>query len=80
MVASKDQIIIGITNTLKTFPIGYCFITSESAEASTFIHSSLQDMIFYDSPSPSVVLGDFSAGLSASMKEVQNMQLMQRGQ
>lgn len=67
--------IIGITNTMKTFPIGYCFITSESAEAFNFIHSSLQDMVFYDCPGPSVVLGDFTAGLSASMKDIQKMSI-----
>lgn len=65
--------IIGIKNTMKLFLIGYFYITSESAEAFTFIHSSLQDMVFYDCPGPSIVLGDFSAGLFASMKEVQRI-------
>lgn len=60
--------LVGVTNTMRTFTVAYCFITSESAESFLFIFKCLQDLIFYDEcPGPGVILGDFAAGLVAAM-------------
>lgn len=60
--------LIGITNTMSTFPVAHCFITSESTSAFVFINECLKDMFFFDDcPGPAVMLGDFSAGLSQAM-------------
>jgi len=61
------SIIVGITNTSKTFPLAFCFITSESTEAFEFVNTQLKELMFYDCPGPAVIVGDFSKGLSAAM-------------
>ncbi|KJZ69110.1 hypothetical protein HIM_11500 [Hirsutella minnesotensis 3608] len=58
---------VGITNTGKTFPLAFAFIKSESAEAFEFVNAQLAELIWYDCPSPRVVLGDQSKGLAAAM-------------
>lgn len=65
--------IIGITNTIKAFFIEYCYITWKFVKAFTFIYSLLQQIVYKDRPSLSVVLGDFNTGLSAFMKEIPKM-------
>ncbi len=42
-------------------------------KAFTFIYSLLQQIVYKDRPSLSVVLGDFNTGLSAFMKEIPKM-------
>ena len=57
-----------MTNTLKTVPIAYCFIESESTQAFLFMNDCMKDLFFYDDCSgPAVLLGDFAAGLTAAM-------------
>lgn len=65
------SVLIGTTNLGRTFPIAYCFISSESAEAFAFMWACLKELFFYDDcPGPAVILGDFSLGLGAAMKQV----------
>lgn len=62
------SLLCGITNTMSTFPVAYCYIRSESTAAFVFINKCLKDLFFLDKcPGPSVMLGDFSAGLSQAM-------------
>ena len=65
------SVLIGTTNLGRSFPVAYCFISSESAEAFTFMWACLKELFFYDDcPGPAVILGDFSLGLGAAMKQV----------
>lgn len=60
--------LVGVTNTMQTFTVAYCYITSESAESFLFLFECLKDLIFHDKcPGPGVILGDFAAGLAAAM-------------
>lgn len=60
--------LVGVTNTMRTFTVAYCYITSESAESFLFLFECLKDLIFHDRcPGPGVILGDFAAGLAAAM-------------
>ena len=62
------SVLVCVTNTLKTIPIGYCFIESESTEAFLFMNDCMRDLFFYDNcRGPAVLLGDFAAGLIAAM-------------
>lgn len=62
------SILLGITNTGSSFPIAYCYITSESRESFMFMFACMQELMFYnDCPSPYVLIGDFAAGLGAAM-------------
>jgi hypothetical protein len=57
---------IGIDNLGGSFPLAYCFITSESAASFDFVAHQLTKYVFYDCPEPVVIIGDFSKGLGAS--------------
>lgn len=60
--------LVRVTNTLQTFTVAYCYITSESAESFLFLFDYLKDLMFHDAcPDPGVILGDFAAGLAAAM-------------
>jgi len=61
------SVIVGITNTFKTFSIAFCFITSESTEAFEFVNTQLKELMFYDRSGPAVIVGDFSKDLDAAM-------------
>ena len=61
------SVMVGIDNRGRTFPMAYCYITSESAASFKFVADQLSDLIFYDCPEPAVVVGDFSKGLGAAM-------------
>jgi hypothetical protein len=61
------SVIVDITNTGKTFPLAFAFITSESAEAFESVNAQLAELVWYDCPPPRVVLGDQSKGLTAAM-------------
>ena len=72
--------LVGTTNTAKTFTMAYCFVTSKSTEAFSFINWCVQDLIFYDNcPGPAVMIGDFSAGLSSAMVHKQDMTMSEAG-
>jgi hypothetical protein len=59
------SVMVGIDNRGKTFPIAYCYITSESAASFKFVVDQLSDLAFYDYPEAAVVVGDFSTRLGA---------------
>ncbi|KJZ69900.1 hypothetical protein HIM_10711 [Hirsutella minnesotensis 3608] len=61
------SVMVGITNTGRTFPLAFAFLKSESAEAFEFVNAQLAELIWYDCPPPRVVLGDQSKGLTAAM-------------
>ena len=58
---------VGITNTGKTFPLAYCYITSESAKSFDFVLGELTKYVFYDCPEAAVICADFTKGLGASI-------------
>lgn len=48
--------LVGFTNTLETFTVAYCYITSESAESFLFLFHCLKDLIFHDAcPGPGII-------------------------
>jgi hypothetical protein len=59
--------IVGITNTGKTFLLAYCYITSESANSFDFVSRELTKYVFYDCPEAVVICADFTKGLGASI-------------
>ena len=62
------SVIVCVTNILKSIPIAYAFIESESTEAFLFMNECMKDLFFYDNcQGPAVLLGDFAAGLTAVM-------------
>jgi hypothetical protein len=46
----------GITNTDKTFPLTYCYITSESAKSFDFVLGGLTKYVIYDCPKAVVIV------------------------
>jgi hypothetical protein len=61
------SMIVGITNTGKTFPLAYCYIISESAKSFNFVGGELTKYVFYDCPEVAVIYADFTKGLGASI-------------
>jgi len=58
---------VGITNTSKTFPLAYCYITSESAKSFDFVVRELTKYVFYNCPEAAVIYADFTKGLGATI-------------
>ncbi len=62
------SVLLGITNTGTSFPVAYCYITSELKESFMVMFAYTQELMFYDNfPGPYVLIGDFAAGLGAAM-------------
>jgi hypothetical protein len=61
------SVMVGIDNCGKTFPVAYCYITSESAASFKFVAGQLTDLVFYDCPEAEVIVGDFAKGLGATV-------------
>ena len=61
------SVMVGITNTGKTFPLVYCYITSESAKSFDFVSGELTKYVFYDCPEAAVICADFTKGLGAAI-------------
>jgi hypothetical protein len=61
------SVMVGIDNTRATFPIAYCYITSESAASFKWIAEQLTKLAFWDCPKPTLIVGDFSKGLRAAV-------------
>src|ERR1700738_4856488 len=57
--------IVGIDNCRRTFPIRYCYITSESVASFKFVANQLTDLAFYNCSEAAVIVGDFSKDLGA---------------
>jgi hypothetical protein len=60
------SILVDIDNCRKTFPVAFCYITSESAASFKFVADQLSDLAFYDCSEAAVIVGDFSKGLGAA--------------
>ena len=61
------SVIIGIDNTRATFPIAFCYITSESAASFKWIAKQLIKLAFYNCPKLDLIIRDFSKGLRAAV-------------
>ncbi len=61
------SVLVGVLNTGKTFPFAWCFITSGSAATFDFMVDILDELFFYNFPSPKVVYCDFAKGLAKSI-------------
>lgn len=74
------SILVGITNTISSFPLAYTFISSESAEAFKFVNACCKELFFWDDcPGPAVMLGGFSLGLSAAMVRKAGISVVEAG-
>jgi len=60
------SIMVGIDNYGKTFPIAYCYITSESIASFKFAANQLSDLAFHNCPEAIVIVRDFAKGLGAA--------------
>jgi hypothetical protein len=60
------SVMVGIDNCGKTFPVAYCYITSESAASFKFVTDQLSDLAFHNCPEAAIIVGDFSKGLGAA--------------
>ena len=58
---------VGITNTSKTFPLAYCYITSESAKSFDFVAGELTKYVFYNCLEAAVICADFTKELGAAI-------------
>jgi hypothetical protein len=60
---------VGITNTGKTFPLAYCYITSESAKSFDFVGrgGELTKYVFYNCLEAAVICANFTKGLGAAI-------------
>ena len=60
--------LLGVTNTMSSFPVAYALIFSESAKAFKFINACCKELFFEDNwPCLSVMLRDFSLRFSLAM-------------
>ena len=74
------SILVGVTNTMVSFPVAYTFIYSESSEAFKFVNACCKELFFWeDCPGPSVMLGDFSLGLTAAMARNASISIVEAG-
>jgi hypothetical protein len=61
---------VGVLNTGETFPVAFSFCQSESRAAFDFVWESLREECFTpEIPPPRVILGDWAAGLIASIPQ-----------
>jgi hypothetical protein len=61
------SVMVGIDNTRATFPIAYCYITSESTASFKWIAEQLTKLAFWDCPKPTLIVEDFLKGLGAAV-------------
>ena len=74
------SVIVCVTNLMRSFPIAYCFIASESADAFIFMNECMRELFFHDScRGPAVILGDFAAGLTAAMVARRQLSIAEAG-
>jgi MULE transposase domain len=60
------SVMVSINNCGNTFPMAYCYITSESAASFIFTADQLSDLAFSNCPEAAVIIGDFAKGLGAA--------------
>ncbi len=74
------SILVGIANTMVSFPMAYTFIFSQSVEAFKFVNACCKELFFWDNcPGPSVILRDFLIGLSAAMARNAGISIVEAG-
>jgi hypothetical protein len=61
------SVIVGITNTKKTFPLAFCYITSKSAKSFDFVRGELTKYVFYNCLEAAVIYANFIKGLKAAI-------------
>jgi hypothetical protein len=61
------SVMVGITNTKKTFPLAFCYITSKLAKSFNFVRGELTKYVFYSYLEIAVIYVDFTKGLRASI-------------
>jgi hypothetical protein len=59
------SVLVGIDNRGITFPMCFCFITSESADTFDFHEKQLDRLFFAECQRPKVICGDFAKGLAS---------------
>lgn len=57
------SVMVSITNTRKTFPLAYCYITSKSAKSFDFVARELTKYVFYDYLEAAVICANFAKAL-----------------
>jgi len=62
-------ILVGITNTGKTFPLAFSFIPSEDRLSMDFIFLSLTELAWDEFPPPKVIIADQGSGLVSSLPD-----------
>ena len=73
-------VLVYITNILRSFPITYIYIISESTEAFLFINEYIRDLFFYNNYKGLVVLlSDFTAGLTVVIVSERKITLSEVG-
>lgn len=74
------SILLGVTNTLASFLVAYCFMSSEYADAFIFIHACCEEIFFWDNClGPEVIVEDFSLGLSTAMVKTTQTTMAEAG-
>lgn len=63
------SILVGVLNTVKTFPFALCFITSETTASFEFMEDQLDDLFSHNCPRPRLICGDFAKGLASAIAE-----------
>ena len=66
-------VFFGIINTRLSFPVQYCYISSESKERFFFMFACMQENMSYEKClSPYIILRDFAVDLWAAMMKTPN--------
>lgn len=61
------NVIVGINNCRRAFPIAYYYITLELVVSFKFVANQLTDLAFYNDPKAAIIVGDFSKRLRAAV-------------
>jgi hypothetical protein len=61
--------IVGVDNHMRTFTLALSFVRAEHLEDFKFILQCLEELVFYETPLPRVVLSDQAAGLQKALAE-----------
>ena len=63
-------IAVSKSNTERTFPVAFCWVPEESAEAYTFFYRCLREEIYKSVPDLAIVLIDLSAGITKAYNKL----------
>lgn len=74
------SILVGVTNTMTSFPLAYTFIYSKSIETFKFVNICCKKLFFWDDyPGPVVIMGVFSLSLLVVMVKNVNISIVEGG-